>query len=190
MKLADNSLGRAGKSGSALPAQPMLLAIGKLLHAHGVHGEMLMEVYTHFPERLVPGVVLYLDPPGEPLRLVKRRHHNAGLLVTFEGYTTPEAVAQFRNQLLYVHADDRPPLPQGEYYHHQLLDLRVNDEAGEPIGVVTEILETGASDVLVVRPASGSEVLIPIVDTFVREVDLEKKTITVRLIPGMLTEET
>ncbi len=190
MRLADPGSGLAQQSGSAQPAQPMLLAVGKLLHPHGVHGEMLMEVYTDFPERLVAGVVLYLDQPGESLRLVKRRHHNAGLLVTFEGYTTPEAVAQFRNQLLYVHADDLPSLPQGEYYHHQLLDLSVNDEAGEPIGVVTEIIETGASDVLVVRPASGSEVLIPVVDTFVREVDLEKKTITVRLIPGMLAEET
>jgi len=188
MRLAGSNLA-GDTSGSVLPAQPRLLAVGKLLHAHGVHGEMLMEIYTDFPERLVPGVILYLDRPGDPLHLVKRRHHNAGLLVTLEGYTTPEAVAQFRNQLVYVQADDRPPLPEGEYYHHQLLDLRVNDEAGEPIGVVTEILETGASDVLVIRRASGKEVLIPMVDTFVREVDLEKKAITVRLIAGMLSEE-
>ncbi len=188
MRLAGSNLAR-GTSGSALPAQPRLLAVGKLLHAHGVHGEMLMELYTDFPERLVPGVILYLDLASETLRLVKRRHHNAGLLVTFDGYTTPEAVAQLRNQLVYVQADDRPPLPDGEYYHHQLLDLRVNDEAGESIGIVSEILETGATDVLVIRRTSGQEVLIPMVDTFVREVDLQNKTITVRLIPGMLAEE-
>ncbi len=174
---------------SQSPPEPGLLAIGKLLHAHGVHGEMLMEIYTDFPERLVPGMTLYLDPPAEPLRLVKRRHHNAGLLVSFAGYTTPEEAGQLRNKLVYVHADDRPSLPEGEYYHHQLLDLHVTSESGEPIGVVSAILETGATDVLVVRPAFGPEVLIPMVDTFVREIDLENKGITVRLIPGMLAEE-
>jgi 16S rRNA processing protein RimM len=171
------------------PGEPAFLAVGKLLHAHGVHGEMFMEVYTDFPERLVPGVTLYLDSPAETLHLVKLRTHKAGLLMSFEGYTTPEAVGKFRNQLLYVRADDRPPLAEGEYYHHQLINLRVTSEAGEPIGVVREIIETGASDVLVVRPEFGPEVLIPIVDTFVRQVDLSIGTITVHLIPGMLVKE-
>jgi len=168
---------------------PAYLAVGKLLHAHGVHGEMLMEVYTDFPERLVPGVVLYLGPQGDSLRLLKRRSHNAGLLLTFEGYTTPEAVGQFRNQVLYVRADDLPTLAEGEYYHHQLLNLHVTTDAGESLGTVTEILETGASDVLVIRPEIGPEVLIPIVDSFVREIDLQAGEITVHLIPGMLSEE-
>jgi len=148
-----------------------------------------MEIYTDFPERLVPGMVLYLDPPEQHLRLVKRRHHNDGLLVSFDGYTTPEAVGEFRNRLLYVRADDRPTLPEGEYYHHQLLNLPVNNEAGEAIGKVSDIIETGASAVLVVRPAFGPEVLIPVVDTFVREIDLERGAITVHLIPGMRVEE-
>jgi 16S rRNA processing protein RimM len=150
---------------------------------------MLMEVYTDFPERLVPGVILYLGSPGETLHLVKQRSHNAGLLLSFEGYSTPEAVGRFRNQLLYVRADDRPALAEGEYYHHQLINLQVTNEAGEPIGAVREIIETGASDVLVVRPEFGPDVLIPVVDTFVRKIDLSTGTIIVHLIPGMLVEE-
>ena len=174
---------------SPLPGEPAFLAVGKLLHAHGVHGEMLMEVYTDFPERLVPGMTLYLGSPGGSLRLSRHRRHQAGLLMTFEGYTTPEAVGQFRNQLLYVRSDDRPPLPEGEYYQHQLLNLRVISDTGEPIGVVREILETGATDVLVVRRPLAPEVLIPIVDTFVQAIDLPNGEITVHLIPGMLNEE-
>ncbi len=189
MSKARNSPAQAEAFPSRAPAEPNLLAVGKLLHAHGVHGEMLMEVYTDFPERLVPGVILYLDPPGEPLHLIKRRHHNEGMLVSFAGYTTPEAVGQFRNRLLFVRADDRPALPEGEYYHHELLNLHVHNEAGEPIGVVSEIIDTGASDVLVVRPEIGPDVLIPVVDTFVREIDLSNGSITVHLIPGMLAEE-
>ena len=180
--------GQAGVSRSTLPAEPELLAIGKLLHPHGVHGEMLMEVYTDFPERLVPGIDLYLDG-GVSLHLTRRRSHNAGLLLTFEGYTTPEAVGQFRNRLLYVRMDNLPTLAEGEYYHHQLLQLRVTSDTGQPIGVVSEIIETGASDVLVVRPQFGPDVLIPIVDSFVQDINLSSGEITVHLIPGMLSEE-
>lgn len=180
------SLIAAGSPGSSEPA---LLAIGKLLHAHGVHGEILMELYTDFPERLVPGMVLYLGMPGATLRLSKRRSHKGGLLMTFEGYSTPEAIGQFRNQVLYVKAEDRPPLAEGEYYHHQLINLHVTTDAGESLGNVTEILETGASDVLVIRPEFGPEVLIPIAQDFIHTIDLQSGEIIVHLIPGMLPEE-
>ncbi len=169
--------------------EPVFLAVGKLLHPHGVHGEILMELHTDFPERLIPGVVLYLGSLEKSLRLAKRRVHKDGLLMTFEGYTTPEEVGQFRNQLLFVRADDRPALEKGEYYQHQLLTLQVITEEGESLGSVSEILETGASDVLVVRPEIGPDVLIPFVSSFIRTIDLEKNQITVHLIPGMLPEE-
>jgi 16S rRNA processing protein RimM len=179
----------AGAIHSSLPAEPDLLAVGKLLRPHGVHGEMLMEVYTDFPERLVPGIDLYLGTGQETLHLARRRLHKDGLLLTFTGYTTPEAVGRFRNCLLYVRADDRPPLSENEYYHHQLLHLHVTSDTGVPVGMVSEILTTGASDVLVVRPQNGPDVLIPIVDEFIPKVDLPAGEITVHLIPGMLPEE-
>ncbi len=176
-------------AGSPLNGEPAFLAVGKLRHAHGIHGEMLMEVFTDFPERLVPGTILYLDQAGEQLTLVKTRSHRAGLLLTIEGYSTPEAARELRNRLLYVRADDRPALADGEYYHHQLIGLQVLSEAGEVIGPVAGILETGASDVLVIRPESGPEVLIPVSDAFVQSIDLKNRRIIVRLIPGLLAEE-
>jgi 16S rRNA processing protein RimM len=176
-------------AGSPLPGEPAFLAVGKLRHAHGVHGEMLMEVYTDFPDHLQPGAILYLGSQFDQLKLIKCRPHREGLLLTFEGFNTPEEVGQFRNQLLYVKADDRPPLKEGEYYHYQLLNLNVITDAGVSIGIVTEILETGASDVLVIRPTSGPEVLIPMADAFIQDIDLARREITVHVIPGMLAEE-
>ncbi|HSB67034.1 MAG TPA: ribosome maturation factor RimM [Anaerolineales bacterium] len=178
-----------GAARTPRPVEPAFLAVGKLLHAHGVHGEIFMEVHTDFPERLVPGMTLFLGSAGGSLHLIRRRAHKDGLLMTFDGYTTPEAVGQLRNQLLYVRADDRPPLAEGEYYQHQVLNQHVSSDTGESIGVVTEILETGATDVLVIRRESGREVLIPIVDRFVQKIDLQSGEITVHLIPGMLEEE-
>jgi 16S rRNA processing protein RimM len=154
-----------------------------------VHGEILMEVYTDFPERLQPGELLYLGPESGQLRLVQRRTHREGLLLTFDGYTTPEAVGELRNQVLYVRTGDRPPLADGEYYHHQLINLIVISDEGLTIGPVKEIIETGASDVLVVRPETGPEVLIPVADAFIQRIDLATREIIVHIIPGMLAQE-
>ena len=179
----------ANAAGSPLPGEPAFLAVGKLRHAHGVHGEILMEVFTDFPERIQPGGVLYLGEDGDQLTLTKCRPVRQGLLMTFEGYSTPEAVGQLRNQVLYVKAADRPALAEGDYYRHQLINLDVVTDTGDRLGVVTEILETGASDVLVIHPETGADVLIPMVDTFIQHIDLAQRTITVHLIPGMLAEE-
>jgi 16S rRNA processing protein RimM len=176
-------------AGSPLPGEPVYLAVGKLRHAHGVHGEMLVEVLTDFPERFQPGAILYLETEVKQLRLVKCRPHQEGLLMTFEGYSTPEEVSQFRNQTIFVKSDDRPALEDGEYYHHQLINLHVITHDGTPLGMVTEILETGASDVLVIRSDTGVETLIPMVEAFIQAIDLDKGEITVHLIPGMLSEE-
>jgi 16S rRNA processing protein RimM len=180
---------QANAAGSPLLGEPAFLAVGKLRHPHGVHGEMFMEILTDFPERLKPGTILYLLPDAVQLRMLKRRNHQDGLLVTFEGYTTPEDVGQFRNQIVYVKSADCPPLEDGEYYHHQLIGLCAITSAGEHIGIVTEILETGASDVLVILPESGPEILIPMAASFIHGIDLNKREITIHPIPGMLMEE-
>jgi len=177
-------------AGSPLPGEPAFLAIGKLRHAHGVRGEMLMEVLTDFPERLKPGTLLYVGSEHRLLRLLKFRGHREGLLVLFEGYSTPEGVGELRNQIVYVSAADRPSLPEGEYYHHQLIGLRVFSDTQLSLGTVAEILETGATDVLVVRPELGPEVLIPLAEAFIQKIDLVQGMITVHVIPGMLSEET
>jgi 16S rRNA processing protein RimM len=176
-------------AGSPMPGEPAYLAVGKLRHPHGVHGEILMEVYTDFPERFQPEEVLYLGPETGQLKLIKCRPHREGLLLTFDGYSTPEAVGELRNQVLYVRTSDRPPLANGEYYQHQLIDLTVISEEGVTIGPVSEILETGASDVLVIRPETGPEVLIPMAGAFIRNINLDKHEIIVHLIPGLLAEE-
>ena len=190
MSQGSASSAQLNAAGSLLPGEPAFLAVGKLRHPHGVHGEILMEVFTDFPERFTPGAILYLSSESDPLQLIKCRPHREGLLMTFEGYTTPEEISQFRNQIVYVKADDRPPLADGEYYHHQLINLHVTTDAGISIGTVSEILETSANDVLVIRPEIGPEVLIPIVDKFIQRIDLTNREITVHIIPGMLAEET
>ncbi len=175
--------------GSPGAGEPAYLVVGKLRRPHGLKGEMLMEVLTDFPERLKPGVTLFLEPDYSQIVLRSIRPHKDGLLVAIMGCDTPEMAGAYRNRLAAVETATRPTLPEGEYYHHQLIGLQVNTDAGQTLGKVTEILPTGAHDVLVVRGETGPEILIPLVDAFLREVNLAQGDMIVSLIPGMLPGE-
>ncbi len=183
----DQSNPSAGSPGNGEPAY---LAVGKLHRPHGVHGEIVMEVLTDFPERLVTDMRLYVGPEYKPLTLRQRRWHRDLLLVTFEGYNTPEEISVFRNHFLFVLAEDRPPLPAGEYYHHQLIGMLVFDETGAALGTIYEILTTGANDVLVVRPQAGSDILLPMINDVVLDIDLVQQRVQVHVLPGLLPDET
>ena len=177
---------RVPEPGSPPNGEPAFLVVGKLRHPHGVRGEILLEVITDFPERLQPGVTLLVGEQHQPLHLLSRRAHNKGLLVSFDGYTTPETVGALRNAMVYVTTASRPPLPEGEYYHHQLLGLRVLDDDGSELGRISEILTTGANDIYVVRGESGSDLLLPAIEEVIREVDLINGLLHVHVLPGLI----
>lgn len=175
-------------AGSPLRGEPAFLVVGKLRRPHGVRGEILMQVITDFPERLTSGVLVYAGEAHTPLRIRSARPHAQGLLLAFEGYDSPEAIGAWRNALLFVPTADRPPLPDGEYYHHQLLGLKVVDQAHRPLGFLKEILLTPANDVYVVQAPDGSELLIPAVEAFISKIDLTEEIIQVQVIPGLLSD--
>jgi 16S rRNA processing protein RimM len=183
-----SSSGPVDATGSPGKGEPVFVAVGKLRRPHGVHGEIIMDVYTDFPERLHVDMQLYAGESRQQLCLTRRRWHQDALLLTFEGFNTPESVGVLRNQILYVLTAELPPLPEGDYYHHQLIGLSVVDEMGKLLGMVTEILETGANDVLVVRPEAGGEILLPMIDEVVLQIALQDKQIRVHLLPGILDE--
>jgi 16S rRNA processing protein RimM len=87
-----------------------------------------------------------------------------------------------------VRREDRPLLEEGQYYHHQLRGLSVIDEENKLLGIIADILSTGANDVYIVHSDNGSEILLPAIDTVVLNIDLETRKVYVRLIPGLLEE--
>jgi 16S rRNA processing protein RimM len=145
-----------------------------------------MDVITDFPERLRRGATVYVGDAHQPHKIRSLRWHGTTLLISFDAYDAPETAGVLRNQLVFVHAEDRPSLPEGEYYHHQLLGLRVVSDDGQDLGHLAEILQTGANDVYVVRPLSGPEILLPAVDEVILEIDLARGEIRVHLLPGIL----
>jgi len=179
----------AQPTGSPSSGEPVYLAVGKLRRPHGVHGEMLMEVFTDFPERLQAGSTLFVGETYRPFTIVSQRWHKASLLIRFEELQTREEAGLLRNQYVYVRVADLPPLSAGDYYHHQILGLQVVSEAGEYLGTVIDILETGANDVCIVRAESGQEFLLPFIDPVIIRIDLEAGELHVHLLPGIVSQE-
>ena len=109
-------------------------------------------------------------------------------MIKFQDLETPEQAGRFRNQSVYVSAADRPVLPEGQYYHHELIGFNVVDEKGESIGTLMEIMQTGANDVYVVQKPDGREVLLPVISSVVIAVETRNRLIRIRPIPGLLDE--
>ena len=177
--LHQNSGDISGDSGSPEPGEPLFLTVGKLLRSHGVNGFILISVITHFPERLVPGKVIYAGKNYQPLTIEKVQGHRDRLMIKFQGIEDKESVAAYTNQMVYVNSRELPMLPEGEYYHHQLLGLQVFNKEGQQLGTLEEILETGANDVYLVKTFSGEEILLPAIDGVVVEIDLVNHTMLV-----------
>jgi 16S rRNA processing protein RimM len=176
---------RNPQAGSQNDSEPVFVVVGIGRRPHGLRGEMLVQVISDDPERLQPGANLTLGPQHLPVTINSARQHNQGLLIAFEEYPTREAIEPFRNVPLYVHVDELPALAEGEFYAHQLVGLQVVDEAGQDLGRLVDVLETGANDVYVVHSATGAELLLPAIEDVILKIDLENGQVRVRLLPGM-----
>ncbi len=177
---------RVNPPGSPQPGGPVFLVVGVIGRPHGLRGDLHFHVLTDFPERLEQGTQVFIGETHVPYQIAQLKDHGKKSLLHLQGVDTRQGAELLRNARMYVRTADRPALPDGEYYQHEVIGLQVIDEAGLVLGVVREIISTGANDVLVVRGESYGEILIPRLDDVVLQVDLEIGNITVRLPTGLL----
>ncbi|MGW5125364.1 ribosome maturation factor RimM [Streptomyces sp. NPDC004069] len=169
----------------------MQLVVARIGRAHGIKGEVTVEVRTDEPElRLAPGAVLATDPASAgPLTIETGRVHSGRLLLRFEGVRDRTAAEALRNILLIAEIDpEELPEDEDEYYDHQLIDLDVVTEDGTEVGRITEVSHLPSQDLLIVERPDGTEVMIPFVGEIVTEVDLEEQRAVVAPPPGLIDD--
>jgi len=172
------------QTGSGTLEEPVFVLIGRLQRAHGVDGEIAMRVLTDFPQRIRHGKQVFVGENHQQMIIESVRPKAELLLLTFKGITTREAAQELTNLEVFVEARNLPKLPEGRYYHHQILGLQVY-EGEELLGYISEIIETGANDVFAVRLTRGGELLIPNIPEVVLAVELEEKRMLVHLLEGL-----
>ncbi|GLU46596.1 ribosome maturation factor RimM [Nocardiopsis ansamitocini] len=166
----------------------MRLVVGRIGRAHGVRGEVSVDVRTDSPgERFGVGAVLLTDPESAgPLTIRAMREHSGRLLVRFEGVKGRTEAESLRGIALLVDSADIAPVDDPDEFHdHELLGLKVQTVDGESVGVVADILHN-AQDVLVVKGGGGTEILIPFVRALVPQIDTEAGRLVVDPPPGLL----
>lgn len=168
-----------------------LLMVGKIVNTHGIRGELKILPHTDFPEvRFAPKNKLKIVNPdsGEQIdvtvasaRLVKQMY-----IVKLNEYDNINQVEKYKGCELKVSKADAVDLPDNEYYYYEIIGCRVVSDEGEDLGVIEEILRPGANDVWVVKMPSRKQLLLPVIDDVVLDVDVEAKLVKVHLLEGLL----
>jgi len=157
------------------------VTVGRVVKPQGRHGEVVVEPLSDRPDRF-PGLRrVYLGPAGAEARemsVVSCWPHKGRFVLKLEGVESIEDGERLRGLDVGVGIEELAALPEGSYYHHQLVGLQVRDEQDSSLGRVREIVETGAVPVLAIDGPVG-ELLVPLAAEFVRTVDLARGLLTI-----------
>src|SRR5690625_1732438 len=166
-----------------------MLDVGKIINTHGVRGEVRVMRLTDFEERFNIGETLYLiKNEGQILKLTIAAHriHKQYDLLLFEGYNNINDVEDFKGAYLRIKKEQLTDLPDGEYYYHEIIGCVMYTIDHEEIGVVKDILPTGANDVWIVDQQNGKEQLIPYIKDVVKKINVPQKKVYIEVIEGLL----
>jgi len=164
------------------------LIVGTVLKPHGVHGAVLVEIVTDFPERVREGVRFGLggaEGPQAMYEVHQIREHNRGLILSVRDMRSREEAEAWRGKHLFLPPLSRDELPEGYYYEHELVGLRCQTVAGQSKGVITG-LDQGPGQSRLVVELEGVEYLVPWVPEIVTLVDLDTGVVVVDPPLGLL----
>lgn len=153
---------------------------GKIVNTHGVKGEVKIQVWLDSPEFLKTFKKIYID--GNAVKVISSRVHKGFLIAFLEGINDVNAAMCLKNKTVYIDRKDAK-LPRGAYFLQDIIGATVFDQNGVVVGKLSDIMETPASQIYVVK--GESEHLIPAVDEFIISVNADKGEIKVKLIEGM-----
>lgn len=157
--------------------------VGRVIRAHGLNGQLRVKSLSDVAQRYQPGGVVYIN--GTPFTITASGFFRHGqILLTLQGIEDSNAAQKLVEQWITVPVEAAPPLPEGEWFHFQLLGLRVITDQGEDLGKITDILETGSNDVYVVSGVK-TEILIPALKTVITQVRLDEGVMLVSLPDGL-----
>ena len=171
------------------------IVIGEIVGTQGNRGEIKVVPHTEFPDRFfkMESVRLFQenkDTPYGVFPLEGGRYHKETLILKLEGVDSISEAEELRGMLLKVNEDELMPLPPGRHYIFQLIGLEWITTTGQKLGTITDVLQTGANDVYVVRPNPGvtelREVLIPVIPHVALDINPAEGVVLVELLDGLL----
>lgn len=165
-----------------------LLRVGVIANTHGIRGEVKVFPTTDEKERFkdLKKVILDMGKEQKVLEIQSVRFFKNLVILKFKGIDNINDIEIYKGKDLLVTREDAVPLEEGEYFIADLLDLDVYSDEDEKIGVLYDVMQTGANDVYVVKTEEGKEILLPAIDECILDIDLEESRMTVHIMEGLL----
>lgn len=168
-----------------------LYTVGTIVNTHGIRGELKVVPHTDFAEeRFKTKSKLYIQHAETqqtiPVEVESSRLQKNMYVIKFSGFTNINEVEKYKGWLLKVSESDREVLDEDEYYYSDIIGCSVVTDEGEELGVIHEILSPGANDVWVVKRKKGADVLLPVIDEVILDINIADKMIRVHIMEGLL----
>ena len=156
------------------------IVIGKIVAPHGVRGEFRIMPLSDQPERYLDLETITLDN-GRTLTVEAiRQHKNVFLIKTREIQTMDEAET-LRGRSIVLAREELPPLPEGQFYVRDIIGFTVETPEGTPVGTLKDVITPGSTDVYVIAPPKGEDILVAAIPENIRAIDWDAKKIVVVL---------
>ena len=167
-----------------------LLHIGRIVGTHGVKGEVHVFPLTDDPKRFsaLEDCILVTETPSKKINIRAKgaRYSNSKVILKLEGIDDCDAALALKGRYIAVTRDNAVKLAPGTYFICDLIGCKViSDETGE-LGILSDVLQTGASDVYVIKREKARDLLVPAIKDVVRHINLQQKIIHVHLLEGLL----
>ena len=165
-----------------------MLRVGVITSAHGIKGEVKVFPTTDDAKRFKELKEVILDTGKEhiPMEIEHVKFFKNMVILKFKGYDNISDIEKYKSKDLLIPREDAVELEEDEYFIADLIGLTVVDESGKELGVLKDVLETGANDVYIVQMKSGRELMLPAIGDCILDVDLEGGTMTVHVLDGLM----
>ncbi len=165
-------------------SEPEFITIGEILAPQGTEGKLKVKVLTDFPQRFAPNSRIYIN--RQPMTIDSTEWRKGMAIIKVNAIDGIEGAESLRGQPIEIHHRQLQSLPEGQYYHFQLIGLEVWTTGGELLGEISEILTAESNDNYIVSGARG-QLLIPAIDDVVKSIDLSQGRVVIDPIVGLLS---
>lgn len=164
-----------------------LLEVGKIVNTHGLRGEVKVVSWTDYPEVFEDIECVYLKKKNDYERLDIKgiKYQKGNLIIKFSQIQDINQAEKYKNQVIYAEREMLGELPEGVYYIADLIGLDVITDEGEKLGVIADVFNTGSNDIYEVKREGKKNLLLPVIDEVVLDIDLENKRVTVHMMEGL-----
>ncbi|MEG2199111.1 MAG: ribosome maturation factor RimM [Anaerovorax sp.] len=160
------------------------IKIGQIVNVVGLKGEVKVYHFSDYKERFEELTSVYIE--NKPFQIEKIRYMKEMVILKLEGISDRTQAESYKGKELFIDESDKRVLPKDTYYIDDLIGLTVVDQQGEKIGHVSDVIQNAAQDLYEIEMENKNKCLIPAVGAFILNINIETKTMTVRLIDGLL----